>query len=444
MKKLKLMTLALLIIAAHHSHAQWSLTGNAGTTPGTNFIGTTDSKALQLRTNNQTRVAITSAGKVGIGNNAPTFKLDVTGDARINTAPKNTLYASLKLSSTTTGANYTSYEPLQLQNLGFFAGQHVGIGFYNGTYATAKIKGVLNAFDSYALQMEVADASNIMQTRMYIGGDGNVGIGTTTPGTKLTVFTGSDNVGIVHSDGVVDVGTYLGAGLSGVNGGWLGSISNNPLYFFTNFNWPQMTLLQNGNFGIGTETPHAQLQLSNQISNRRIVLWENADNDHQYAGFGMNGLTLRYQVEQTASNHIFYAGASASTSNELMRIQGDGRVAIGGSAANNYKLTVRGSVICTDLRVQLQPFPDYVFAHDYKMLALNELENYVAANKHLPGMPTAAEVEEQEVTVGQLQLKLVEKVEELTLYVIELNKKNEQLKSDNAALVNRINALEQK
>ncbi len=84
-----------------------------------------------------------------------------------------------------------------------------------------------------------------------------------------------------------------------------------------------------GNVGIGTSTPNAALQLSNTVTNRKIVLWENANDDHHYYGFGINSATLRYQVDSTNANHIFYAAASGSASNELMRIQGNGNVGIG-------------------------------------------------------------------------------------------------------------------
>jgi hypothetical protein len=85
-----------------------------------------------------------------------------------------------------------------------------------------------------------------------------------------------------------------------------------------------------GNVGIGTSTPHAPLQFSNATMNRKLVLYENpSNNDHQYYGFGLNGSTLRYQVDEASSSHVFYAGTSATTSNELMRIRGDGKVGIG-------------------------------------------------------------------------------------------------------------------
>jgi hypothetical protein len=83
-----------------------------------------------------------------------------------------------------------------------------------------------------------------------------------------------------------------------------------------------------GNVGIGNSTPHAPLQFSNSAVNRKIVLFETADNDHQYYGLGNNSSVFRYQVDATSANHIFYAATSASTSNELMRITGGGNVGI--------------------------------------------------------------------------------------------------------------------
>jgi len=89
---------------------------------------------------------------------------------------------------------------------------------------------------------------------------GNVGIGTATPLSKLSVQTGTGNYGIIHSDGVITLGTYIGNGK-----GWLGTKSNHPLTFFTNNSNEQMTLLANGNFGIGTTAPSAKLHIAGNV-----------------------------------------------------------------------------------------------------------------------------------------------------------------------------------
>ncbi len=103
----------------------------------------------------------------------------------------------------------------------------------------------------------------------------------------------------------------------------------------------KMMIAHNGNVGIGTTTPNAPLQFSNTSVNRKIVLAETANNDHQVTGFGVNG-GLRYQIASTTDAHVFNAGTSASSSDELMRIQGNGNVGIGTSNPTNAKLEIIG------------------------------------------------------------------------------------------------------
>lgn len=98
---------------------------------------------------------------------------------------------------------------------------------------------------------------------------------------------------------------------------------------------------------------------------------------------------------------------------------------------NNFKVKSDGFVYARDITVtNLNPLPDYVFANDYKLRTLPELEQYITENKHLPGMPTAAHVAENGMQLGELNRILLEKVEELTLYIIEQNKKIEALQSE--------------
>ena len=80
------------------------------------------------------------------------------------------------------------------------------------------------------------------------------------------------------------------------------------------------------------------------------------------------------------------------------------------------------------MQIVVGTFPDYVFAKDYKRLSLKELEIYIASNSHLPGIPSAKEVELENNTIklGALNTKMLEKIEELTLYLIEQNKKIEE------------------
>ena len=81
-------------------------------------------------------------------------------------------------------------------------------------------------------------------------------------------------------------------------------------------------------------------------------------------------------------------------------------------------------------------FPDYVFASNYKLMPLKDVEDYVIKNKHLPNIPSAKEVEKEGINLSELQIKQMEKIEDIYLYIIELKKENDELKK-------RIDLLEQ-
>lgn len=90
-------------------------------------------------------------------------------------------------------------------------------------------------------------------------------------------------------------------------------------------------------------SPTPGIKLSNVVANRRIVLWENVNNDHEFYGLGINNNTLRYQIPSSVQSHIFYAGAGTTTSNELMRISGTGSVVIGTEPSRLGTLTIIGT-----------------------------------------------------------------------------------------------------
>lgn len=91
-----------------------------------------------------------------------------------------------------------------------------------------------------------------------------------------------------------------------------------------------------GNLGLGTLSPHAALQFGNVVTNRRIVLYETANNDHQYFGMGINAAIYRFQIDGSGSNFVWYAGASASSSNELMRLDGNANLSLTSSQPSNH------------------------------------------------------------------------------------------------------------
>lgn len=104
-----------------------------------------------------------------------------------------------------------------------------------------------------------------------------------------------------------------------------------------------------------------------------------------------------------------------------------GNVGIGDSNPA-YKLSVNGTIRAKEIRVNSN-WADYVFEDDYKLIDINSLENYIVQNNHLPNVPSAQTVESEGLDVSEMQKIQMEKIEELTLYIIELNKRIEELEA---------------
>jgi hypothetical protein len=100
--------------------------------------------------------------------------------------------------------------------------------------------------------------------------------------------------------------------------------------------------------------------------------------------------------------------------------------------ATGYMLSVAGKIICEELKVQLNAaWPDYVFEQHYNLPSLTLLEKQVMEQKHLPGIPSATDIQAQQgFEMGDMQKKLLEKVEELYRYIFEINKENQQLRQE--------------
>jgi len=94
-----------------------------------------------------------------------------------------------------------------------------------------------------------------------------------------------------------------------------------------------------------------------------------------------------------------------------------------------------GHMWATEIDIALAiDFPDYVFAKDYNLMPLDELEKYISENKHLPNIPSAEKVAKEGLSVGEMQVKQMEKIEELTLYLLEIKKELDIVKNENVEL----------
>ena len=181
------------------------------------------------------------------------------------------------------------------------------------------------------------------------------------------------------------------------------------------------TVNENGNVGIGTDEPEKPLDINGKVRIKDIgalLQLENTNTGHQwelYSGgsVGDNGLGL---FDRTHSQY-------------LIAVAGSGNVGIG-TANPQYKLDVRGTAHFCEVRVKTETWCDYVFADDYKLPDLTELGYFLDRNRHLPGIPNEAEVIKNGINLGEMSKIFLEKIEELTLIIIEQDKRLRELEED--------------
>jgi hypothetical protein len=219
-----------------------------------------------------------------------------------------------------------------------------------------------------------------------------------------------------------------------------------------------MVIKPNANIGIGITNPATRLELKNptppSIGARNVLLrlsntWDAIngalneptiifDNGtvqtNTYSNFGWS---MGAQVAGSSYFRIGRYEGTPSIHTELFKINNNGSVFIGTNLnyanSSNYKLVVQGKVLCEEVRVRLQSqgWPDYVFDKNYKLKPLQEVEKFIKENHHLPEMPSAKELDEKQgVEVSKMLTKQQQKIEELTLYLIELKKEIDHLKNN--------------
>jgi hypothetical protein len=143
-----------------------------------------------------------------------------------------------------------------------------------------------------------------------------------------------------------------------------------------------------------------------------------------------------------ATLSIQYQGGSTDIGNKAIFIRGNnGPICMGTyMPKSGYRLTVAGGIYAEKLRIKNDVIADYVFEDSYKLMPLDKLETSIKTNKHLPGIPSQKTVQRDGgIDVGTFQVKLLEKIEELTLYAIAQNKKIKTLEEKLENLINKEN-----
>ncbi|MET3020958.1 hypothetical protein [Flavobacterium hydatis] len=269
------------------------------------------------------------------------------------------------------------------------------------------------------------------------GSDGNVGIGTIDPKFKLDVVgaghfkVDDDNSAIGGLTIETKNGTNLKIGGASTYS-WIQSHNSLPLYI----NELGNNIILNprsGNVGIGTINPLAKLEVNNgnilvrnllsNVDNESSIMIAHSINFSNYDTFGTSIRTITQSTGYNTYGTQFFTQESFLTGQtEKMRILGNGNVGIGTITTGTHKLAVNGSIGAREIKVETTTWPDYVFKKEYDLPTLKEVEKHITEKGHLKDIPSEEEALKNGINLGEMNAKLLQKIEELTLYVIEQNK----------------------
>jgi len=345
--------------------------------------------------------------KLGIGQSTPAYPVDILSDQAV-----------VRMITSTSGFGSV----LELRNLQASPAYLGAINFNNGS---GTYPGQIGYSGDNAMTFRTSNAE-----RLRINASGYVGIGTATPESWVDIYRNSTasvpqltlresdvdyarmnfKVGILPYEWMIKAfptGTPSGADF---------------LIHYT---------------GSGSSGTRLQIKGTGEVA-----IPVGADASYTTNGFLMMGMLNGANV-LLDNNEILARNNGAAANLSVQRDGGNvlfcelenGRVGIGLGDADFptdplYRLAVNGKVICEELKVQIQSlWPDYVFHADYDLTPIDQLEKEIRNTGHLPGIPSAEDVKSSGIEIGEMQRILLEKIEELTLHIIELHKENITLRA---------------
>lgn len=377
-----------------------------------------------------------AAGNIGIGLSTPAYKLDVSGDINISSGSVFRI-----------NGKQTLYDDAPNQNM--FVGDNAGIalnGGYNntgvgplslnkntnGNYNTAVGANSLTANTGGASNTAVGEKSMYSNTTGYY----NVALGS---GALYSNTTSNYNIAIgfqalYKNTAAYNVGIGHQSMYNTTTGGDNTALGFNALYANTtggaNAAFGYNALKSSSGSGLNTAVGW-QAMVSTTTGTQNVAVGSSA----LIINTTGTGITAIGSAADVATNNLSNATAIGyhaivSQSNSLV-LGGTGNYAVNvgiGTTTPQYTLSVNGTIQAKEVRVETG-WSDFVFEKNYKLRSLNEVEKYINQNHHLPEIPSASDIQKNGLAVADVQTKMMQKIEELTLYIIQLQKEIDQLKS---------------
>jgi len=370
---------------------------------------------------------LTVDGNTGLGIASPTERLDVSGNIQ---ATGNLLSDGLTIQQGNVANNFTIGQTLNVNG-------NTGLGVVSPSErlevdGNVKVSNSLFAdlIESNSFTVENSTINN----ELTVGGNaligGNIGLGVTAPTERLDIDGNIKTTGNLFATDI--------EASNGLFGGDLTTQKNLKVNSTSTFNGKVTTNAMTvkglfevknnanivGSLGIGIGAPEAALHVAG---------------DGKFDG---NLTAVKLIVEELeVANMDFGNGSSGGDMSFNENLYVDGSVGIGTQKIDGYKLSVNGKIRASD-DIKVYPasqWADYVFENEYDLMPLDQVEDYIKSNKHLPEMPTTEQVKESGIELGAMDANLLKKVEELTLYMIELKKENKELRKEVETLKQSIN-----
>jgi len=398
-----------------------------------------------------------STAKIGIG--------IITNEAKFHVYNDNANGAAFKIQAITSNNGFTSsYGSLESfvvkdgQMYGLYQSSVLGnnvLNYFQNSLKIGKVTHYSDGLGNSGLELDRAEQTftfslnpNSGPTKFPLIISGN--------GIRVTSKVTTDEIQLLTGSGS---GKVLVSDESG-NGIWTDDPKFNDDDWLVSSTIPQL-LYSNPKFpnvGVGTSIPIAKFQVNN--SWEKVGLGSASGQELRYGtsyigfnaartgsnwilcsdGYSNNGgSTIWSGIDGTLYFSTIGTNATPGSDQQLtdaqvrdkikMTITSVGDIGIGVQNVSGYKLAVKGKILCEELKVQLsEEWPDYVFDKKYKLLSLKDVENYITNNQRLPGVPSAKEVKENGVNLGEMNALFLKKIEEMTQYIIDQQKQIDHLK----------------